>query len=166
MYQLLNMKKSAICGFVLATSVLSAPLAQASSPSIVGNWNVTFFLEPGRTTGATQCIIFKLVPGTVAGESTSGTWTSPTFPGWSGQWVKQGDHVRWFGVTDTLATEESGNVENNKIFGGVSFNHFSKTNAATSSAGSWNAVRVNACIPYNGGLDEEGKDPSGANISK
>ena len=139
------MKKLAIYGLVLAATAIGTPLAQAASPSIAGNWNVTFFLEPGRTTGSTQCIVFKLVAGTVAGESNSGTWTSPTFPGWSGQWVKQGDHVRWFGVTDSLATEESGNVENNKIFGGVSFNHFAKSNAATSSAGSWNAVRVSSC---------------------
>lgn len=140
-----RMKKSSIYGLLLAASVISTPLAQAASPSIEGNWNVTFFLEPGRTTGATQCIVFTKVPGTVAGEGTSGTWTSPTFPGWSGQWVKQGDHVRWFGVTSTLATEESGNVESNKIFGGVSFNHFLKSDATTSSAGNWNAVRVSSC---------------------
>jgi len=26
-----------------------------------------------------KCIVFTLVPGTVAGVPTSGTWTSPTF---------------------------------------------------------------------------------------
>lgn len=154
------MKKSLICGIVLAASALSSTLALASSPSVVGSWNVTFYLEPGRTTGATQCIVFKLVPGTVAGEQTSGTWTSPTFPGWSGQWVKLGDHVRWFGVTDSLATEESGNMESKKIFGGVSFNHFSKTDASTSSAGSWNAVRVDSCVTVNVAADVVSGDPA------
>ncbi|HBI21394.1 MAG TPA: hypothetical protein DDY37_02220 [Legionella sp.] len=143
------MKKLGICGLFLAASVVGAPLAQATSPGVAGSWKVTFFVEPGRTTGSTQCIVFSKVPGTVAGESDSGTWTSPTFPGWSGQWVKQGDLVRWFGVTDALATEESGIMENSKIFGGVSFNHFLKTDATTSSAGSWNAVRVTSCSRVN-----------------
>lgn len=145
----------------LATGVLSTPLAQAASPSVVGNWNVTFFLEPARSTGATQCVVFKLVPGTVGGVPTSGTWTSTTFPGWSGQWVQLGDHVRWFGVTSALATTESGNMENANIFGGVSFNHFLKTNALTSTAGSWNAVRVAQCrtgsAPY---MSDGDGDPS------
>lgn len=159
------MKKIAIYGLALAASYLCIPMALASSPSIVGNWNVTFFSEPGRTTGATQCITFKQVAGTVAGEATSGTWTCPTFAGWTGQWVKQGDHVRWFGVTDFLATEESGNVENSKIFGGVSFNHFLKTDAKTSSAGSWNAVRVTKC-PALFSIQSDMGDPSGMSISK
>lgn len=153
------MKKLFLYGLLLATSAICAPLAQAGSPSVVGSWNVTFFLEPARSTGATQCIVFKLVPGTVAGVPTSGTWTSPTFPGWAGQWIQLGDHVRWFGVTSSLATAESGNMENANIFGGVSFNHFLKTNALTSSAGNWNAVRVAACRTGNIPLGSD-KDPS------
>lgn len=140
------MKKLLICGLLLS-SAISASVVQAGSPSVAGSWRVTFFLEPARSTGATQCVVFTLAPGTVAGVPTSGTWTSPTFPGWSGQWIQLGDHVRWFGVTSALATTESGNMENNSIFGGVSFNHFAKTNAATSSAGSWVAVRVPSCKP-------------------
>jgi len=161
-------KLVALYGIVLAASAISAPLAQAGSPSVIGSWNVTFFLEPNRATGATQCIVFSLVPGTVAGVPTSGTWTSPTFPGWRGQWIQLGDHVRWFGVTSTLATSESGNMENSRIFGGVSFNHFLKTNAATSSAGSWNAVRVAACrvgyTPYSSDkVDPSNTDPTVVN---
>jgi hypothetical protein len=138
----------------LAITAFSATFAHAGSPNVVGNWNVTFFLEVGRTTGATQCISFIQVPGTVGGVSTSGVWTSPTFPGWSGQWVQLGDHVRFFGVTSALATEASGNLESNTLFGGVSFNHFFKTDAMTSSSGSWTAVRVPTCrlgtVPYSG----------------
>lgn len=151
------MKRLAIYG--LAMGVIIPPIAQAVAPSVAGNWNVTFFLEPTRSTGATQCIEFKLVPGTVAGVATSGTWSSPTFAGWSGQWIQLGDHVRWFGVTSALATTESGDIENNAHFGGVSFNHFQKTNAITSSAGSWHAVRVAACSTITNALDLE-KDPA------
>jgi hypothetical protein len=119
--------------------------AWAVEPNFVGSWNVTFFLEPGKVTGATQCIVITLVPGTVAGLPVSGTWSSPTFPGWHGQWVELGDHVRWFGVVRGLSTEESGNVINSVLTGGVSFNHFLSSSGATSSAGSWGGVKVTAC---------------------
>lgn len=138
------MKKLFIYGLVFATSAISTPIVQAGSPSVVGSWNISFFAEPTRNTSATQCVIFKLVPGTVDGIPTSGTWTS-SFPGWSGQWVQLGDHVRWFGVTGALATTASGNLENNVNFGGVSFNSFQKETAETTAAGSWHGVRVSAC---------------------
>lgn len=154
------MKKSIIFLFAFVTAILGANVSQAASPSVVGSWNVTFFLEPTRVSGATQCITFTLVPGTVAGVATSGTWISPTFPSWHGQWIQLGDHVRWFGVTGSLATEASGNLENAGIFGGVSFNHFSSVTAATSSAGSFNAVKVAACRV--GSTVPEGADPTGA----
>lgn len=138
------MKKLFSYLFLCVTMTMSA-LVYAASPSVVGSWNITFFLEPGRSTGATQCVVFTLVPGTVAGEPMSGTWTCPTFPGWTGQWVQLGDHVRWFGVTSAFATAESGNMEHNNIFGGVSFNHYNKTTGVTSTAGNWNGVRVAGC---------------------
>lgn len=158
------MKKFILYGLIFLASI-SASLVQAGSPSVVGNFRVTFFLEPTRSTGATQCIVFKLVPGTVAGEPNSGTWSSPTFPGWSGEWVQLGDHVRWFGVVGGLATSASGNMANINYFSGVSFNHFLKTTAATSSAGNWHAVRVATCgvgltHPYS--ID---RDPSKPNVT-
>ena len=162
------MKKLALAGLVTLSTLtpFTMPLAQAASPSVVGNWNVTFFLEPTRGVGATQCIVFKLVPGTVAGVPTSGTWTSPTFPGWNGQWVQLGDKVRFFGVTSALATTEVGDVESRTNFGGGSFNHFLKTTSVTSSAGSFVAVRVAACrtATYTHLLDE--KDPSKFNLAE
>ena len=132
--------------FALALICAGGIPAWAVEPNFVGSWNVTFFLEPGKVTGATQCIVVTLVPGTVAGLPVSGTWSSPTFAGWHGQWVELGDHVRWFGVTGRgLSTEESGNVINSVLTGGVSFNHFLSSNGATSSAGSWGGFRVAAC---------------------
>jgi len=133
-----------VCMFVLGLSAL-APLAQAGAPTVAGSWNISFSLEPNRSAGATQCIVFTASAGTVAGVSTSGTWTSPSFPGWSGQWIQLGDHVRWFGITGSLATAESGNMVNHNAFEGVSFNHFSTANAMTSSAGSWTGTRVSSC---------------------
>jgi hypothetical protein len=136
-------------------------MVHAGSPSVVGNFNVTFFLEPSRATGATQCLVFKSVPGTVAGVPTSGTWTSPTFPGWKGQWIQLGDHVRFFGVTSSgLSTAASGNMEYGIVLGGVSFNHYSSATGATSSAGSFRANRVANCptsVSNKGGDDPAGK---------
>lgn len=155
------MKKLLVYGLALlsVTGPACASLAKADSPKLQGSWNVTFYLDPGRSTGATQCIVFKQTSGTVGGAVRSGTWTSPTFAGWSGQWIQLGDHVRWFGVTTGgLATEESGNIENFTNLGGVSFNHFFTSDGVTSSAGSWQAVRVARCMP--GYATSSSKDPS------
>jgi hypothetical protein len=130
-----------------ATMMAIGAQAWAGSPSVEGSWNVTFYLEPTRVSGATQCIVYTKVPGTVAGVPSSGTWTSPTFAGWSGQWIQLGDHIRWFGITGGLATTES-----------VSFNHFSTANATTSSAGSFKMVRVASCPA--GAARSAGGDPS------
>jgi hypothetical protein len=147
-------------GFVFAASVFCAPLAQADvAPSIVGSWKVTFYLENTRATGAIQCIVMSSVPGKVAGVPTSGTWTSPTFPGWRGEWIQLGDHVRWFGTTSSLATTESGNASNRSHMEGVSFNHYNKTSNATSTAGSWHAVRVSSCSTFDVNATD-GDDPS------
>jgi hypothetical protein len=130
----------------LAVVCAGSVSAWAADPTFVGNWDVTFYLEPNRAVGATQCIVVTSAPGTVAGVPTSGTWSSPTFAGWHGQWVELGDHVRWFGVTGGgLSTEESGNVIQALLTGGVSFNHFLSSSGSTSSAGSWVAEKVTAC---------------------
>ena len=132
-------------GVIFAASVCSVPLVHAVAPNVAGAWQVTFYLENGRSTGATQCIQFNPASGAVAGVPNSGTWTSPSFPGWHGEWIQLGDHVRWFGTTGFLATTESGNISNRANFEGVSFNHFTAANAVTSSAGSWHGVRVRSC---------------------
>lgn len=154
-YGITSVVTSIVCAQI-ALAAISSP--NVISPSVVGNWRVTFYLEPLRAVGASQCIVFTLVPGTVAGSPTSGTWTSPTFPGWSGQWIQQGDHVRWFGVTGGLVTTESGNMVNRNIFTGVSFNHFTASTATTSSAGSWVGVRAVSCTS---GSSDIGTDPAG-----
>jgi hypothetical protein len=134
-----------LCAALALISAGSAS-AWAAQPTFVGSWNVAFYLDPGRTPGASQCIVVVLAPGTVAGLPVSGTWSSPTFSGWKGQWVELGDHVRWFGVTGGgLSTEESGDVIQSKQTGGVSFNHFSSSTGVTSSAGSWIATKVTRC---------------------
>jgi hypothetical protein len=138
--------RTAKFGFALALICAGVVPVWAAEPTFVGDWSVTFAVEPGKAPGATQCIVVNLVPGTVASLPVSGTWSSPTFSGWQGQWVELGDHIRWFGVTKGgLSTEESGNVINSTLTGGVSFNHFFSSNGKTSSAGSWIASKVTGC---------------------
>jgi hypothetical protein len=130
----------------LCPTLGSTPALAASSPAVYGSYNVTFYLEPSRATGATQCIIFTPtnIFGTGLGVTTSGTWTSPTFAGWSGQYIQEGDHIRWYGfTTGGLATSETGNALNSVLIGGQDFNHFVR--GATSSLGNWSATKVGSC---------------------
>lgn len=116
-------------------------------PSIVGSWNITFFLEPNHTQGATQCVEFTLNPGSVVGEPLEGQWSSPTFSFWSGDWFQEGEHVQWYGSTSgALATSEYGDLASSQNSQGK-FNHFSlgAPGSSTSSAGAWTGTRVESC---------------------
>lgn len=141
-----SMKNVSLAGVLLLAASAAPAFAQelaGAAVNSVGHWRVTFFLEPNHSTGATQCISFTKT-GTILGEPRSGRWTSPTFAGWTGQWIQEGDHFRFYGVTSSLGTAEFGAMINSNSFSGE-FAHFSKTNGATSSAGSFQATRVSTC---------------------
>jgi hypothetical protein len=123
---------------VLASSVFlgmafgTAANAMAASP--VGQWNITFYGEPGLVTGATQGICYKA----------DGTWFSTTFPNWNGDWFEKGDRLRWYGKTGApLATAEFGQFISNTSFGGE-FAHFrvSGSPPVTSSRGNYRGAFV------------------------
>jgi hypothetical protein len=118
---------------VLASSVFlgmafgTAASAMAASP--VGQWNITFFLEPGLVPGSTQGICYKA----------DGTWFSTTFSNWNGDWFQNGDRLRWYGKTGTpLGTAEFGQFIKNVLFGGE-FAHFNVSGSppVTSSRGNY-----------------------------
>jgi hypothetical protein len=140
-----------------AAAVLATP---AFSQGLGGNWRITFYLEPGHSLGSTQCLSFTRT-GTIVGEPQSGTWFSPTFAGWRGQWIKEGDHFRFYGFTGTLATAEFGAMVSNDLFSGE-FAHFFSPNGTTSSAGSYQAARVGACSSASVAPGAANGDPSGA----
>jgi hypothetical protein len=122
---------------ILASSVFlgmafgSAANAMAASP--VGQWYVTFYLEPGLSTGATEGICYLA----------SGTWSSTTFPNWKGDWFEKADPFRWYGRTGLpLATAEFGEFISNATFSGE-FAHFRvSAPPVTSSWGNYSAVKV------------------------
>ena len=130
-------------GAVLAVSAGTVWAAPDLVPGPIGSttqWSVQFFLEPNHAAGATQCIVFRKT-GAVLGEPNSGTWFSPSFAGWQGQWIQEGDHVRWYGSTaGRLGTAEFGAlISANSCTG--EFAHFGTPFGNTSSAGSWSMVR-------------------------
>lgn len=118
--------------------IIGTGTASAASP--VGQWNVTFYLEPGLTTGATQGICYLA----------NGTWYSTTFPDWDGDWFQKGDRFRWYGHTGApLPTAEFGQFVSNNLKTGE-FAHFVIANAPpiTSTRGNWRAVKVKTtCDP-------------------
>jgi hypothetical protein len=77
----------------LALAALAAPAA-AIIP-LNASWMVTYYIDPSGSSGGTQCINFRKKSD--AGGVVTGTWDSPTFPGWSGEWVQKGQHYSWYG---------------------------------------------------------------------
>ena len=135
-------------------------LAQSVSPAVstanvIGQYNVTFYLEPNLAKGTTQGICFK-----------DGTWFSTTFSNWQGDWFLKGDRLRWHGRTGSeLGTAEFGQYMWSTGFGGE-FAHFfaSPTSVPplTSSRGNYYGARVSATCAAAGatGSTAPGADPS------
>jgi hypothetical protein len=123
---------------VLGMAFGAAANAMAASP--VGQWNITFYLEPGLVQGATQGVCYKA----------DGTWYSTTFSNWNGDWFQNGDRLRWYGKTGLpLATAEFGQFFKNPAFAGE-FAHFgvSGSTPVTSSRGNYKGNFVSAnCGP-------------------
>jgi hypothetical protein len=134
-----------VVGAVLAVSAGAVWAAPDLVPGPIGStaqWSVQFFLEPNHAAGSTQCIVFRKTGG-IVGEPNSGTWFSPSFAGWHGQWTQEGDHVRWHGSTATrLGTAEFGALSSATFCTG-DFAHVTTPAGGTSSSGSWIMIRRN-----------------------
>jgi hypothetical protein len=130
-------------GAVLAVSAEAVWAAPDLVPGAIGStaqWSVQFFLEPNHAPSSTQCIVFRKTGG-ILGEPNSGTWFSPSFAGWVGRWIQEGDHVRWFGSTSgRLGTAEFGALISAGSCTGE-FAHFTTPSGGASSAGSWSMIR-------------------------
>jgi hypothetical protein len=133
-----------IVGVILAVSAGTVWAEPQLVPGPIGStaqWRVQFFLEPNHVAGAIQCILFRKTGG-VVGEPNSGSWTSPSFAGWMGQWFQEGDHVQWYGSTSArLGTAEFGGLITGSICTGE-FAHFATPSGNTSTAGAWAMSRA------------------------
>ena len=63
---------------VLTAALFFAGADAAVAASPVGQWNVTFYIEPNLAKGATQGVCYE----------PDGTWFSTTFAGWHGGWFQ------------------------------------------------------------------------------
>ena len=104
--------------------------AMAASP--VGQWNVTFFFEPGLIQGATQGICFQ----------PDGSWFATTFPNWQGGWFQKGDRLRWHGTTGDFLSSAFGAFDSNGTVGTGEYTNIFAGSDLTSSRGAWHATFV------------------------
>jgi hypothetical protein len=146
---------SLCAGLAPTVGLAQSAAPQVSAASVIGQYNVTFYLEPNLAKGATQGICFK----------SDGTWFSTTFSNWQGDWFLKGDRLRWYGRTSTLGTADFGQFIWSTGFAGE-FAHFSDSPTSvpplTSSRGNYYGAKVSATCgaAAAGGLTGPGADPS------
>ena len=140
---------------VAAIAAIAAPLSLLLSPSpasaahtLSATWIVTYYIDPTGVVGATECINFHRK--SQINDVITGTWNSPSVPGWSGQWVEKGQHYSWYGTYiasgQTYATYDSGDFINNNTTAETSIGTFSTaTPPVTLFTGTATMVQVPSC---------------------
>jgi hypothetical protein len=106
---------------LLITAVAAAPLAFAAPASAIvplnATWIVTYYVDPTGAAAGTECVNFHKHAD--SNGVVTGTWNSPTFPGWTGAWVQKGQHYSWYGQYEasgqTVASYDSGDLINPDI---------------------------------------------------
>ena len=146
-------------GCSLIGSLVFSSTPAMALPELNGSWQITYYPDPNRNQPATYCVAFTTVAGSVVGEPLSGTWQEApgAAPTWRGNWIQQGDRVKWWGsVTNiqyvtshegTLITSSpvgsapvgsmTGQYQFYSIAGGVG--------AAAPELGAWSAQKVANC---------------------
>ena len=160
-----SLRRAAKAGLVAA--LLASPLALATATpalaalDVSGTWNITFQLDPTLGVGATQCLSFTKTGG-VLGLPSSGTWTSPSFSGWGGQYVvSKGNRLRFIGTTGSLLTDEMGTIASTgAAVTGFGFDHFTSS-AVHSSGGRFTMVRAACAAKAAPAAHGEDADPAG-----
>ncbi len=100
------------------SAVAAAPLLLSAVPASAGKFHgqymLTYFGGPTHVETAQQCLDFTNT-GNVLGFADSGTWDSPTFSGWGGNFVMDHGTLRFYGtfnsgasVTNHYATKDKG----------------------------------------------------------
>lgn len=138
---------------VLTAALFFAGMNAAVAASPVGQWNVTFYLEPNLTKGVTQGVCYKA----------DGTWFSTTFAGWHGGWFQKGDRFRWYGITSVpaLGTAQFGQMSSGKHATGEAA-HFDPGTGATVTNSNWVASKAGSICgpPASGTAARSGRDPA------
>ena len=94
-----------------AVTLLSAAPAGAN---FSGSYTAKFYLGPSHTYSNSECITFTN-DGSILGFPDSGTWSSSTYVnGWGGNFVVDGNDLRWYGTYDNNSgtTSAHGKLKN------------------------------------------------------
>ncbi|MDM9381671.1 hypothetical protein QUB80_13260 [Chlorogloeopsis sp. ULAP01] len=124
--------------------VFSAAPAMAQLPTFSGPWVVKLWGDSTRAqVGIDYCLAFTKVAGGVAGSPDGGTFTSRNIANWNGQWVQQGDRIRWWGaIAKTVATNSEGTLINPNLATGY-YLHYNLLDPGEAnkvfSIGTWSA---------------------------
>lgn len=117
--------------------VFGATPAMAVLPTFSGPWVVSFYQDDARSLVARACLNFT-GGGSIFG-SPGGTFTSPTFSGWTGTWVQTGDRVRWWGNLGSLSTSSEGTLINPALMTGYYLHYPVPSGVTGPSIGTWEA---------------------------
>ena len=137
-------RRTMTAGIVLAVCLLFVSSAMAAGPEFAGTWTVTFYPLPNlQTASATQCVVFTK-DGSQLSVANSGTWTSPSFSGWSGGWYQIGNDFQWYGFfgSGTGNITISGSMAIHTIATGVFADN---SPGVTNNLGSVVMKKVSAC---------------------
>lgn len=141
---------------LIGSLVLSSTPAMAL-PALNGSWRVTYFEDPARNAPQTFCIAFTTVANTIAGEPLSGTWVQPTgapgaAPTWRGNWVQQGDQVKWWGNEFNFFSSHQGSLITSDAASGSMTGQYQwfqpvigSLPAGATSIGAWSAQKAASC---------------------
>jgi hypothetical protein len=133
-------------GLLLVGGIVFGVAPAMAVPDFTGSWKFSFYLGSNRIATTTQCVVFKAT-NNVLGQPKSGTWTSPTFPGWKGQWIQEGALIHWYGTTgSSLASAFKGEIVSSASAAGTGESILVPSGNASSFA-SWTATKVNSCTP-------------------
>lgn len=108
--------------FPLRAALLAAPLllslTSVSEAAFHGQYTLTFFDNAAHSQAASQCIKF-VHTGTVQDFPNSGTWSSPTYSDWGGNFLIDHGNLRFYGTysSGTAITNFSGQFKNGGIIG-------------------------------------------------
>jgi len=147
-----------IPSLLIAAAALFCTPAQAAH-TLNATWLVTYYLDPMGAPGGTECVVFG--HNHSSNGVVTGTWTSPTFPSWKGQWVERGQHYAWHGFYtksgSTVATYDVGDFITATATAETSFGTFTDGagGPTTLTTGTATMVQVNSCsgMPLHRGQD-------------
>jgi hypothetical protein len=132
-------------------------------PALNGSWRITYYPDPNRNLPVTYCVAFTTTAGSIAGEPLSGSWQQPLAPGaapgasptWRGNWVQQGDQVKWWGNEGQYVTSHQGTLITSSAAGAApngsmtgQFQFFpllGGTGGGATEVGAWSAQQVASC---------------------